>query len=285
MASEVWGVRVVSAGGMAVVTSWRDFERAGWESHVAAYHRFFGPICARLVDPLLDAVEAGPGIRLLDACCGPGYLAGKALERGALVDGIDIAEGMVELAGTLYPSAHFQVGDAEDMHYADNTFDAVVCNLGLHHLTSPARGVTEFARVLRSSGRLSLTVWDENRSALDIVPEAISMAGAVAPDDLPSPPNLPAYDSADELEPLLQAAGLKLATVEPITFFQTYSNPRALWDGWLAAAIRTGPLLAAQPQHVQVAALRGFDDLVAPYLVADGGVALPVGFLAITATA
>jgi ubiquinone/menaquinone biosynthesis C-methylase UbiE len=167
------------------------------------------------------------------------------------------------------------------MHYADDTFDAVVCNLGLHHLTSPARGVTEFARVLRPAG----TVWDENRSSLDIVPQAISAAGAVAPDDLPSPPNLPDYDSADELAPLLEAAELQLATVVPITFLQMYSSPQALWDGWLAAAIRTGPLFAAQPQHVQEAAIRAFDDLVVPYLKVDGAVALPVGFLVITATA
>jgi len=204
------------------VTTWRDFERAGWESHVDPYHQFFGPICAKLTDPLLDAVEAGRGSRLLDACCGPGYLAGRALERGAVVDGIDIAHTMIELARLLYPAARFQVGDCEEMRYPDDTFDAVVCNLGLHHLTSPARGVAEFARVLRPAGRLSLTVWDENQSALDIVPAAITAAGAIAPDDLPTPPNAPDYDSADELEPLFEAAGLALESVEPVTFLQPY---------------------------------------------------------------
>ena len=265
------------------MTSWRDFERAGWESHVDPYHQFFGPICAKLTDPLLDAVEAGPGSRLLDACCGPGYLAGTALERGAKVDGIDIAHTMIELASLLYPAARFQVGDCEEMRYPDDTFDAVVCNLGLHHLTSPARGVAEFARVLRPAGRLSLTVWDENQSALDIVPAAITAAGAIAPDDLPTPPNAPDYDSADELEPLFEAAGLALESVEPVTFLQPYPSAQALWDGWLAAAIRTGPLLAAQPQHLQDTARRGFDELVAPYRDADGAVSLPVGFLVVTA--
>src|SRR5437016_5092045 len=168
-------------------TSWRDFERAGWESHVEPYHRFFGPICARLADPLLDAVGARAGTRLLDVCCGPGYVAGRAVERGSVVEGIDIARSMVELAATLCPAARFQVGDAEQMPYADHDFDAVVCNIGLHHLTSPGRGVAEFARVLRPAGLLSLTIWDEDSSALAIVPEAIASAGAVAPDDLPTP--------------------------------------------------------------------------------------------------
>jgi SAM-dependent methyltransferase len=195
--------------------------------------------------PTLDAVETRPGSRLLDACCGPGYLAGRALARGAVVDGVDMAHTMIELATKLYPAARFQVGDCEEMRYRADTVDAVVCNLGLHHLTSPARGVAEFARVLRPSGRLSLTVWDENRSALDIVPEAIAAAGAIAPYDLPTPPNAPDYDRADELEPLFDAAGLALESVQPITFLQPYPSAQALWDGWPAAAIRTGPLLAS----------------------------------------
>ncbi len=263
--------------------SWQDFERAGWDSHVDPYHRFFGPICARLADRLLDAVGAGRGSRVLDACCGPGYLAGRALGRGAVVEGIDISPAMVNLATTRYPAARFHVGDCEDMRYADDVFDAVVCNLGLHHLTSPECGVAEFARVLVPAGRLSLTVWDENRSALALIPEAIAAAGAVAPDDLPTPPNAPDYDSADELEPLLSAAGFRLESVEPVSFLQRYLSPQALWDGWLAAAIRTGPLFATQTEPVKKAAHRGFDDLVAPYLEVDGGVALPVGFLVITA--
>jgi SAM-dependent methyltransferase len=265
------------------VTSWRDFERAGWESHVDPYHRFFGPLCARLADPLLDAAGVVPGSRVLDACCGPGYVARRALERGALVDGIDIARAMVELAIAMCPAARFEVGDCEEMHYGDNSFDAVVCNIGLHHLTSPERGVAEFARVLRPDSRLSLTVWDENRSALAIVPKAIAAAGAIAPHDLAAPPNAAEYDTADELEPLLLSAGLHLESVQPVAFLQSYPSPRALWEGWLAAAIRTGPLFAAQSPEVQKAAHEAFDGLAAAYLKVDGTVALPVAFLLITA--
>src|SRR5207244_11688422 len=110
-----------------------------------------------------------------------------------------------------------------------------------------------------------------------------SAARAVAPDELPTPPNAPDYDSADELEPLFEAAGFALESVEPVMFHQPYPSAQALWDGWLAAAIRTGPLLAAQPQHVQRTARRGFDELVAPYRDVDGAVSVPVGFLVVTA--
>jgi SAM-dependent methyltransferase len=267
------------------VTTWRDFQRAGWDTHVDPYHDFFGPVCAHLVDPLLDAVAAGPGIRLLDACCGPGYVAGRALERGAVVVGLDIAPAMVALAAALHPAGRFHAGDCEQLPYADGSFDAIVCNLGLHHLTDPARGVRELGRVLRSGGSLALTVWDDERSALDIVPEAIAAVGVVAPEGLPAAPDLPAYDKREELEPLLGQAGLRLGSIAPVAFVHEYVDAQFLWDGWLAAAIRTGPLLAAQSQQVQRAARERFAELVVRYAGSDGRVALPVGFLLITAVA
>src|SRR3954469_20200810 len=70
------------------------FEAAGWEKQVSGYEDFFGPITTRLVGPLLDAAEVGRGARVLDVASGPGYVAAAAAERGAVVIGVDIAEGM-----------------------------------------------------------------------------------------------------------------------------------------------------------------------------------------------
>jgi SAM-dependent methyltransferase len=269
---------------VAGAPSWREFERAGWQSRADAYHRFFAPICARMADPLLDAVGAGPGTRLLDACCGPGYVAGRGVHRGCVVNGIDIAESMVDLATALNPGAEFHVGDVEHLPFADHEFDAVVCNIGLHHLTDPARGVAELARVLRPGGRLALSVWDEQRSTLDIVRAAVLAVGPVAPEDLPRPPARPDYDRDEDLRPLFEPVGLRLESITPITFTQRYPDPEAVWAGWLGTAIRTGPLLAAQPAEVQAAARRVFDDMVAAHLEPDGSVVLPVGLVLVSAS-
>jgi hypothetical protein len=37
------------------------FEAAGWEAKAAGYDHFFGAFTSRLVDPLLDVAEVGPG--------------------------------------------------------------------------------------------------------------------------------------------------------------------------------------------------------------------------------
>jgi SAM-dependent methyltransferase len=270
--------------GPAGAPSWRDFELAGWQSRADAYHRFFAPVCLHVADPLLDAAGAGAGDRLLDACCGPGYVAGRALRRGCMVDGVDIATSMVELAASLYPDGHFQVADAQRMPFADQAFDAVVCNIGLHHLSDPARGVAELARVLSPPGRLALTVWNDSQSALGVVREAIAAAGAVAPSDIPAPPVRPDYADEDDLRQLMEPAGLRLRSVRPITFPQRYPDPDALWDGWLATAIRTGPVFAAQPAEVRARARRIFADLLAGYRDDDGALTLPASLVIIVAS-
>src|ERR671933_523234 len=62
----------------AASSGFRDFEHAGWEGAAAAYAEYWGPLTRQAVEPLLDAVGAGPGVRLLDVATGPGYVAAGA---------------------------------------------------------------------------------------------------------------------------------------------------------------------------------------------------------------
>ena len=54
------------------------FEEAGWTTKEAsAYHRLLGRVTPQVAEPLLDAVGARRGTRLLDVATGPGYVAAK----------------------------------------------------------------------------------------------------------------------------------------------------------------------------------------------------------------
>ena len=56
--------------------AFKAFEQAGWEQiDAAVYDETTGSVTAQAIGPLLDAVRAGPGVRLLDVACGPGRLA------------------------------------------------------------------------------------------------------------------------------------------------------------------------------------------------------------------
>lgn len=70
------------------------FERRGREQAAADYEECWSDT-GLFVGPLVDAVEAGAGTRLLDIACGPGLVAEAAAARGASVVGIDFAAAMV----------------------------------------------------------------------------------------------------------------------------------------------------------------------------------------------
>jgi ubiquinone/menaquinone biosynthesis C-methylase UbiE len=108
--------------------AFNPFEAAGWEKQAAGTRTSSAPITTRLVDPLLDAVEIGPGERVLDVATGPGYFAAKAAERGAVTTGLDNAEAMLSLARRRHPKIEFRRGDVEALPFPDGSFDAVVGN-------------------------------------------------------------------------------------------------------------------------------------------------------------
>jgi AcrR family transcriptional regulator len=55
-------------------------------------------------------------------------------------------------------NASVLVEDAQALSFSDETFDAVVCNLGLMFFPEPARGLSEFRRVLRPGWRAAVSV-------------------------------------------------------------------------------------------------------------------------------
>jgi SAM-dependent methyltransferase len=77
-----------------------------------------------------------------------------------VVVGADISPGMLTSARTrLYGSPFLPVAaDGQVLPFRDASFDAVICQLGLQFFPDPARGLSEFRRVLRKDGTVSICV-------------------------------------------------------------------------------------------------------------------------------
>src|SRR5690348_2134130 len=165
------------------VTAFRAFEQAGWDARADGYERFFTAVSEHNVGPILDAAEVRVGSRVLDAGCGPGNLAAAAASRGASVVGPALSAAMVALARKHHPQIDFRQADAEQIPFADLTFDSVVSNLLIPHLPRPDAGIIELVRVLKPGGRLAASMWDvPARSRLvGIMWEAIAEVGAPPP--------------------------------------------------------------------------------------------------------
>ena len=105
--------------------AFKAHEKRSWEEAADNYEKAFGRTTAQAIDPLLDAVSAGSGVRLLDVCCGIGKLADAAAQRGATPVGLDFAASMVAQARRLHPGLDVREGDAEELPFEDASFDVV----------------------------------------------------------------------------------------------------------------------------------------------------------------
>lgn len=118
----------------------------------------------RLGDPFLDFVNLAEGCRVLDVGSGTGSLSRAFLERfgsGSIV-GIDPALQFVEHARKNVTDGRvvFHVGDAQQIDYPDDSFDAALAMLVLNFVPEPSSAVCEMARVTRPGGNVAAVVWD-----------------------------------------------------------------------------------------------------------------------------
>ncbi len=129
----------------------------------AAYEHLFDRVLAAFFERVADdmaTVLTAPPVRILEVGPGPGALPVLLARRfpGAVVDGVDIDEEMVERATArasregLAERIHIQVGDVAHLPFADASCDVVVSTFSVHHWTDPARGFAEVRRVLRPGG-------------------------------------------------------------------------------------------------------------------------------------
>src|SRR5262245_43911649 len=157
----------------------REFERSSWNRNAAGYEASFAPATTPFIPALLDAAGVERGDRVLDVCCGSGRTAGAAALRGAMATGLDFSRALVKVARSEQASATFEEGDAEALPYGDATFDAVVCNFGMHHVPWPTLALQEAYRVLRPGGRVAFTIWSRGPEniGLALVSDAIERHG------------------------------------------------------------------------------------------------------------
>jgi SAM-dependent methyltransferase len=134
----------------------RPVDRSAYDQYTGVWSRLFVP-------SVVAAAEVAAADRILDVATGPGEAAALALSQvgpSGLVVGADISLAMLDAANTRFAGSRFRpvVADGQALPFADATFDAVLCQLGLMFFPDPARGLAEFRRVLRPRRRAAVCV-------------------------------------------------------------------------------------------------------------------------------
>jgi ubiquinone/menaquinone biosynthesis C-methylase UbiE len=197
------------------------------EAAAAGYDRTFAHVSSRFVPALLRAAGVAPGMRVLDIATGTGLVAEAALAAvgpSGHVTAADLSPAMAGRARARLggpPNVTIAVEDGQALSFPDAGFDAVVCGLALMFFPDPARGLSEFRRVLRPGGRAAVSVATTAERTYDgpvflaLARHAPTLAGAAAR----------MFSLGDEarLRGLLEGAGLR--DVEVATEVQRFEKP------------------------------------------------------------
>jgi demethylmenaquinone methyltransferase / 2-methoxy-6-polyprenyl-1,4-benzoquinol methylase len=104
-----------------------------------------------------DLAALGAGDSALDVACGTGDLAIELSQRVGAdgeVIGSDFAQEMLERARAKAPALQWDLGNALDLPYASNRFDAATVGFGARNFSDLDRGLAEMARVVKPGGRV-----------------------------------------------------------------------------------------------------------------------------------
>lgn len=178
-----------------------------------------------------DVAAIGPGSDVLDVATGTGDLAFELAQRvqptGQVV-GLDFAQPMLEQANrkaqTRDLPVRFVTGDALDLPFEPNSFDAVTCAFGLRNMDDRQRALDEMARVTRPGGRVVILELTPPRNGLtrlymdDVVPRLGQVLARAREAYTYLPQSVQEFPGPEQLGHMMQAAQLKRVTYRLLNF-------------------------------------------------------------------
>jgi ubiquinone/menaquinone biosynthesis C-methylase UbiE len=210
--------------------------------------------CVRRLDPQPDE-------RILDLATGTGWTSRLEAECGATVTGVDIAQDLLAAAKeTAEIHGHaitYELGDAEKLHFADGSFDAVSSTFGVMFVTRPEAAAAEITRVCRKGGRIAITAWTPESNIVGMY-EVIKryMPTAAASDTTPAWPY--AWGTRERMQELFGDA-FDLAFEEGDTIYYE-RDAETTWQAYLAGFGPVRVLMARLPDQTRQNFKRDFMD-------------------------
>lgn len=271
---------------MPSADTFRGFELSGWsdEKVCAKYHQHFGSVTIQSVPALIDAACVERSARVLDVCCGAGYAAGLAAERGAEVIGVDFAQSQVDLAQKLYPTVMFERGDATALRFDDESFESVVNDIGMPHFEDPDTAIVEAFRVLRRGGRFAFSVYaaPEHAAGFGLIYGAVQAHGTMDI-GLPPGPNFFLFSNEEESRQRMLSAGFRDFKAEMVPQTWRLASPGELFEAVTEGSVRAAATLRGQEKtalpKIESAVVAGLEK----YRV-ESGYELPMPAIVISAS-
>jgi arsenite methyltransferase len=198
---------------------------------------------------LVEYARLSPGQRVLDIACGTGLAtmaAARFIGDAGRVVGIDIADRFLDVAKEKAISSglsniEYRAGDAEELQFNDNYFDAVICASSIFYFRDISKALHEWFRVLKPGGVVAFTSFGERMWQ----PILISLGECLSRYDGQPPPFvffIERTNTSEKCRELLNGAGFKEIEVITEQLDCRYKDTTAYWQDIALSFV--GPRLA-----------------------------------------
>ena len=235
-----------------------------------------------IAEDLVQAADLSAGSRVLDVAAGTGNASLAAARCGCRVTCTDYVPGLLararERAGAEHLPMDFDVVDAENLPYPDDSYDAVLSVVGAMFAPDQERVADEMTRVCRPGGTIAMANWTPD----GFIGQMFRTVGR----HVPPPPGIRGpveWGSEARVQELISDRVMDLRVV-PRVFVFRFSSPEHFAEYFRE---HYGPTLKAFEVLGERDGKLLYDDLVdlaARYNVAtDGTAKIPAGYVQVLA--
>ncbi len=261
--------------------AFKENERLAWNLCADRYDTRLTPLFAPFCQQLLAFAPLKRGQTVLDIATGSGlaaFLSASLVGPEGQVIGTDLSDTMIQLARERaaaegLSNVEFLQMDAERLEFPSESFDAVLCALGLMLFPAPDKALSEMHRVLRKGGVVALSVFGSgSKVALRAFMEPFIPYMPPPPQRGPSTFG---FGRTEVLEEALKKAGFSGITTEEEPHVLTLDSVESVWETLLSLG-RLGQMQSRLPSEVQEELKQAVFQIARDkYADRQGGIQLP----------
>jgi ubiquinone/menaquinone biosynthesis C-methylase UbiE len=253
-----------------------------WQKIAPGWHKWRSVISDLMrpaTEQMLGLAGIRPGSRVLDIAAGDGdqsIMAARRVGPEGYVLGTDISSKLLAYTAASAQEAGLsnletQVMDGGHLELKDNSFDAVICRLGLMLIPDVGQAMSEVYRVLKPNGRAAAIVFTTpDKSPWLSVPAMVALKHAQLPPPQPGQPGLFSLGSDGAFEGAFHTPGFREVEVHrisaPLRLSSASECVRLVHDS--AGAIHT--ILSSLPENRQQAAWNAIQGALGRFEGPDG---------------
>jgi ubiquinone/menaquinone biosynthesis C-methylase UbiE len=144
----------------------------------------------------------------------------------------------------------WQVADAQNLPFDDNSIDLIVCSFGYMFLPDKVKAFTEAFRALRHGGNLLFTTWDQlEHNGASFIQRKVS--GKYLGDDLPETYKMAfAINNDDQIKDWLRRAGFTEIKIERVDKLATAASAKEVAEGLAQGGSMYNEIMKRNPDWV-----------------------------------